>query len=151
MMNLDELLKAAIKDPAQRSVFLQTLIKSDVYVICKNPVKQERGRAEGGIQLELVTTQNPDGDMFIPFFTSYRALQPVCKALVDCYKINCLRLFDLIQSVSAVLNPNSYGKEFSSQEIKSILMVAESSKIKAISYNEADIISYRPVEHSVSL
>ncbi len=51
MMNLDELLKAAIKDPSQRSLFLQTLIKSDVYVICKNPVKQERDRAEGGVQL----------------------------------------------------------------------------------------------------
>ena len=75
MMNLDELLKAAIKDPSQRSLFLQTLIKSDVYVICKNPVKQERDRAEGGIQLERITTQNPDGDIFIPFFTSYRALQ----------------------------------------------------------------------------
>ena len=150
MMNLDELLKAAIKDPSQRSLFLQTLIKSDVYVICKNPVKQERDRAEGGIQLELITTQNPDGDIFIPFFTSYRALQQFAKRYVDCYKINCLRLFDLIQSVSAVLNPNSYGKEFSSQEIKSILLIARNLKIKAISYNEADIISYRPVEHSVS-
>ena len=74
-MNLDELLKAAIKDPSKRSVFLQTLIKSDVYVICKNPVKQERDRSEGGIQLELITTQNPDGKEFIPFFTSFRALQ----------------------------------------------------------------------------
>ena len=66
-MNLDELLKAAIKDPSQRSLFLQTLIKSDVYVICKNPVKQERDRAEGGIQLELITTQNPDGDILSRF------------------------------------------------------------------------------------
>ncbi len=41
-MNLDELLKAAITDPSKRSVFLQTLIKSDVYVICKNPVKKEK-------------------------------------------------------------------------------------------------------------
>ena len=48
-----------------------------------------------------------------------------------------------------MLNPNSYGKEFSSQEIKSILMIARNLKIKAISYNEADTISYRPCEHSV--
>ena len=136
-MNLDELLKAAIKDPSKRSIFLQTLIKSDVYVICKSPVKEDRSREEGGIQLELITTQNPDGDIFIPFFTSYRSLQQFAKRYVDCYKINCLRLFDLIQSVSAVLNPNSYGKEFSSQEIKSILMIARNLKIKAISYNEA--------------
>ena len=101
-MNLDELLKAAITDPTKRSLFLQTLIKSDVYVICKNPVRHERGREEGGVQLELVTTQNPDGDIFIPFFTSYRALQQFAKRYVDCYKINCLRLFDLIQSASAV-------------------------------------------------
>ena len=149
-MNLDELLKAAIKDPSKRSLFLQTLIKSDVYVICKNPVRQERGKAEGGIQLELITIQNPHGDIFIPFFSSYRSLQQFAKRYVESYKINCLRLFDLIQSASAVLNPNSYGKEFSSQEIKSILMIARNLKIKAISYNEADIISYRPCEHNVS-
>ena len=134
-MNLDELLKAAITDPSKRSVFLQTLIKSDVYVICKNPVKKEKAGKEG-IQLELITTQNPNGDIFIPFFTSFRALQQFAKRYVDCYKINCLRLFDLIQSVSAVLNPNSYGKEFSSQEIKSILLIARNLIIKAISYNE---------------
>ena len=149
MMNLDELLKAAIKEPSMRSLFLQTLIKSDVYVICKNPVRQERSREEGGIQLELITTQNPEGEIFIPFFTSYRALQQFAKRYVDCYKINCLRLFDLIQSVSAVLNPNSYGKEFSSSEIKSILMIAKNLKIRAISYNEAETINYRPCEHSV--
>ena len=149
MMNLDELLKTAIKEPSMRSLFLQTLIKSDVYVICKNPVRQERSREEGGIQLELITTQNPEGEIFIPFFTSYRALQQFAKRYVDCYKINCLRLFDLIQSVSAVLNPNSYGKEFSSSEIKSILMIAKNLKIRAISYNEAETINYRPCEHSV--
>ncbi len=148
-MNLDELLKAAITDPSKRSVFLQTLIKSDVFVICKNPVRQTRGNDGGGIQLELITIQNPDGDIFIPFFTSYRALQQFAKRYVEFYKINCLRLFDLIQSASAVLNPNSYGKEFSSQEIKSILLIAQNLKIKAISYNEADIISYKPVDYSV--
>jgi hypothetical protein len=147
-MNLDELLKAAINDPSKRSVFLQTLIKSDVYVICKNPVKPERGRNEG-IQLELITIQNPEGDIFIPFFTSMRSLQQFAKRYVEFYKINCLRLFDLIQSVAAVLNPNSYGKEFSSQEIKSILMIARNLKIKAISYNESEIISYRQPEHSL--
>ena len=125
MMNLDELLKAAITDPSKRSLFLQTLIKSDVYVICKNPVKQERGREEGGVQLELITIRNPHGDVFIPFFTSHRALQQFAKRYVDYYKINCLRLFDLIQTASAVLNPNSYGKEFSSQEIKSILILKD--------------------------
>lgn len=144
-MNLDELLKAAIKDPSKRSLFLQTLIKSDVYVICKNPVNHESGDS----QLELITTQNPEGEVFIPFFTSYRALQQFAKQYVDCYKINCLRLFDLIQSASAVLNPNSYGKEFSSQEIKSILLIARELKIKAISVNEENMISYRPAEHSI--
>ena len=148
-MNLDELLKAAIRDPSMRSMFLQSLIKSDVYVICRNPVKQERDRAEGGIQLELVTIQNPDGDTFIPFFTSYRSLQQFAKRYVESYKINCLRLFDLIQSMPAVLNPNSYGKEFSSQEIKSILMIARNLKIRAISYNEADTIQYRACEQSM--
>ncbi len=147
-MNLDELLKAAINDPSKRSVFLQTLIRSDIYVICKNPVKH--GDNNEGVQMELITIQNPEGDLFIPFFTSYRALQQFAKRYVECYKLNCLRFFDLIQNVSAVLNPNSYGKEFSSPEIKSILMIARNLHIKAISYNEAEIISYRQPQHSLS-
>jgi hypothetical protein len=148
MMNLDELLKAAISDPSKRSIFLQTLIRSDVYVICKNPVKTgERGE---GVQMDLVTIQNPEGDLFIPFFTSHRALQQFAKRYVECYKLNCLRLFDLIQNVSAVLNPNSYGKEFASTEIKSILMIARNLHIKAISYNEAETISYRLPQRSLS-
>ena len=149
MMNLDELLKAAITDPSKRSLFLQTLIKSDVYVICKNPIKKERGREEGGVQLELITIKNPNGDVFIPFFTSHRALQQFAKRYVEYYKINCRRLFDLIQSASAVLNPNSYGKEFSSQEIKSILMIARNLRIKAISYNEEETINYRRCERTM--
>ena len=149
MMNLDELLKAAITDPSKRSLFLQTLIKSDVYVIIKNPIKKERGREEGGVQLELITIKNPSGDVFIPFFTSHRALQQFAKRYVEYYKINCLRLFDLIQSASAVLNPNSYGKEFSSQEIKSILMIARNLHIKAISYNEEETINYRRCERTM--
>ncbi|HAJ97601.1 MAG TPA: SseB family protein [Ruminococcus sp.] len=140
-MNLDELLKAAIKDPSKRSIFLQTLIRSDVYVICRNPVTT--GEDGEGVRMDLITIQNPEGDLFIPFFTSHRALQQFAKRYVECYKLNCLRLFDLIQNVSAVLNPNSYGKEFSSQEIKSILMIAKNLHIKAISYNEAETISYR--------
>ena len=75
-MNLDELLKEAITKPEKRSLFLQTLIKSDVYVICKQPVRQDE--VNGGISMELVTTQNPDGDIFIPFFTSYRSLRMRC-------------------------------------------------------------------------
>ena len=147
-MNLDELLKAAISDPSKRSIFLQTLIRSDVYVITKNPVKTgERGE---GVQMDLITIQNPEGDLFIPFFTSHRALQHFAKRYVECYKLNCLRLFDLIQNVSAVLNPNSYGKEFSSGEIKSILMIARNLHIKAISYNEAETISYRLPQRSLS-
>ena len=146
-MNLDELLKEAITKPEKRSVFLQMLIKSDVYVICKKPVVQDE--VNGGVSMELVTTQNPDGDIFIPFFTSYRALQQFAKRYVNCYRLNCLRLFDLIQSTSAVLNPNSYGKEFSSQEIKSILMVARNLNIPAISMKEEETIEYRSPQKNI--
>ena len=149
-MNLDELLKSAITDRSKRSIFLQTLIRSDVYVICKNPVVKERSAQEGGINLELIMVNNPDGRAFVPFFTSYRALQQFAKRYVEYYKINCLRLFDLIQTQSAVLNPNSYGKEFSDFEIKSILKIARNLNIKAISYKEEETIVYRPCKGDVS-
>lgn len=146
-MNLDELLKEAITKPEKRSLFLQMLIQSDVFVICKHPVQHDE--INGGVKMELITTQNPDGDIFIPFFTSYRALQQFAKRYVNCYKLNCLRLFDLIQSANAVLNPNSYGKEFSSQEIRSILMVARNLNIPAISMKEEDTIEYRRLQRNI--
>lgn len=146
-MNLDELLKEAITNPEKRSLFLQTLIKSDVYVICKNPVKPST--EDEGLKMELITTQNPDGDSFIPFFTSFRSLQQFAKRYVNSYKINCLRLFDLIQTTSAVLNPNSYGKEFSSQEIQSILKIARNLNIPAISMKEEETIVYRTPQRNI--
>ena len=51
-MNLDELLREAIAHPEKRSLFLQTLIKSDVYVICKNPVKPN---PDGSVQMDYPT------------------------------------------------------------------------------------------------
>ncbi len=147
-MNLDELLKSAIADPSKRSIFLQALIRSDIFVICRNPVRQD---ADGeGVRMDLLTVQNPEGDFFIPFFTSHRGTQYFAKRYVECYKLNCLRFFDLIQNMSAVLNPNSYGKEFSSSEIKAILKIAKNLHIKAISYNEFENISYREPERSLS-
>ncbi len=146
-MNLDELLKEAITKPEKRPLFLQRLIKSDVYVICKNPVRQDE--VSGGVSMELVTTQNPEGEVFIPFFSSYRALQQFAKRYVNSYRINCLRLFDLIQTANAVLNPNSFGKEFSSREIRSILMVARNLNIPAISMKEEENIEYRPAKRNV--
>ena len=68
---------------------------------------------------------------------------------MNCYKLNCLRLFDLIQSASAVLNPNSYGKEFSPQEIQSILMIAHNLNIPAISMKEEETIQYRKLSRQV--
>jgi len=146
-MNLDELLKAAISDPSKRSIFLQALIRSDIYVICRNPV--QHGDNNEGVQMDLMTVLNPEGDVFIPFFTSHRGLQYFAKRYVECYKLNCLRFFDLIQDMSAVLNPNAYGKEFSSQEIKAILKIAKNLHIKAISYNEFETISYREPQRSL--
>lgn len=146
-MNLDECLKEAIAEPSKRSLFLQTLIKSDVYVICKNSVDVNNESSE--IQLELVTTQNKNGAVFIPFFTSYKAVQQFAERYVDCYKINCLRFFSLVQTASVVLNPNTYGKEFFPNEIKTILTIASTQRIKAISCSQEEKMHFRPCSHSV--
>lgn len=148
-MNLDELLKAAISDPSKRNIFLQTLIRSDIFVICRNPIQLDN--SQKGVRLELMTVRNADGEVFIPFFTSHNGLQKFTRRYVECCRLNCLRFFNLIQDMSAVLNPNSYGKEFSSPEIKAILKIAKSLHLKAISYNEFETLSYkipeRPMTH----
>ena len=140
-MNKDELLKSAINDPSRRSIFLQTLIRSDIFVICRNPVKPDKN--QHGVRLELVTVRNTEGEVFVPFFTSHKSMQRFVRRYAECYRMNCLRFFDLIQDTSVVLNPNSYGKEFSSKEIRAILKAAKNLHIKAISYNEFETLTYR--------
>lgn len=146
-MNLEELLQLAITDISKRSIFLQTLIRSDIFVICRNPVQYQNNSSQ--VQLELITVQNQDGYVFIPFFTSHKVLSMFAKRYVECYKLNCLRFFELIQDMNAVLNPNSYGKEFNSLELKAILKIARNLHVKAISYNELESISYREPQRSL--
>ena len=149
-MNLDELLKNAINDPSRRSVFLQTLIRSDVFVICRHAAAYSTSPQD--VRMELVTVRNPEGKIFIPFFTSHKELQRFVRRYTECYQINCLRFFSLVQNMSAVLNPNSYGKEFSSPEIKAVLNIAKNLHIKANSYNEFETLSYRePVRSLVHI
>ncbi len=143
-MNLDELLKAAISDPSRRSIFLQTLIRSDIFVICRMPAPLEEVREN--VRLELITVRNPEGEIFIPFFTSHKGMQRFVRRYTECYKINCLRFFELIQNKAAVLNPGSYGKEFSPPEIKAILKIARGLHIKAVSYNDFETLQYRKTE-----
>ena len=139
-VNLEEMLKEAIKIPSKRSVFLRTLMQSNVFVMCRHAVQKPQPHET--VSVELITTQRPEGETFIPFFTSYRAMQIFAKRYVECCEMNCLRFFELIQDNSAVLNPNSYGKEFSSREIKTILKVAQQAKIEAVSVNENTRIKY---------
>lgn len=140
-MNLDELLRLAIVDSKKRGAFIKALIQSNVFVICKHPVKKD----DDCTKLEIVTTRNPDGEIFVPFFTSYKSMQYFAKRYVEYYEINCLRLFEYIQDASAVLNPNSYGKEFSSQEMKNILTIANGLKIRAISmHTEPQVVYEKP-------
>jgi hypothetical protein len=136
---LEVLLREAITTPEKRSLFLQTLIRSDVYVICVDEVKDTD---KDGIQLKLKTIVNPEKEKFIPFFTSYKELLRFTQRYVNYYKINCLRLFDLIQNQNAVLNPNYYSKEFASKEMQAILMVARSMNIPQISMNSGDDVTY---------
>lgn len=146
-MNLDELLKSAMIDPSRRSIFLQTLIRSEVFVICRNPIQVDA--RQKGVRLELMTVRNADGEVFVPFFTSHKGMQRFTRHYVECCRLNCLRFFDLIQDTSAVLNPDSCGKEFSSLEIKAILKIAKSLHLKATSYNEFETLSYKNPERSM--
>lgn len=146
-MNLEELLQSALTDTSKRSIFLQTLVRSDIFVICQNPVQNENNSQH--VQLELITVQNPEGNVCIPFFTSHKVMSMFAKRYVECYKLNCLRFFELIQDMSAVLNPNSYSMEFHASELKAILKIARNLHMKAISYNELECIHYREPQRSL--
>ncbi|MDE5753528.1 MAG: enhanced serine sensitivity protein SseB [Oscillospiraceae bacterium] len=146
-MNLEELLQEAIADNTKRSIFLQTLIRSDIFVMCRKPAESEKNSKRA--KLELITVRNAQGAVFIPFFTSYRIMSMFANRYVECYKLNCLRFFELVQNMSAVMNPNYDSREFHSAELKAILNIARSLHIKAISYNELENIRYREPQKSL--
>ena len=116
---LDEILGTVKSGQLPKQFLLNSLITSNVYVIC-TPNALKAGLMHDGI-LEVYAERAADGSPVVPVFTTVRELDSYAPVKVDHYKINGLELFRLINGVSAVLNPKSLNRKVTAEEITELV------------------------------
>lgn len=121
-MDLEAVLEAAARDPAERPAFYRALLAATVYVIGHVEGTVVDGIVPAGGQLALQSWERPDGSTILPFFTSVKALQRAIEGPSEWVALNARSLFETTRGSSLVLNPRSdYGKEFTPAEIEALL------------------------------
>ena len=121
---LEESLIKASADPAHRPQFYKDLCEADLFIIQHGeapPKENKRVTLEEGMSVSI---QNIDhnGKPYIPVFSSLSRLQAVLNEEVAYLGVNALELMKFTQGAELLLNPGSdYGKEFTANEIESIV------------------------------
>ncbi|MBQ7131573.1 MAG: enhanced serine sensitivity protein SseB C-terminal domain-containing protein [Oscillospiraceae bacterium] len=118
--SLIEILTAASTGRCPEDKFLNAVMSETVYVIC-TPAGKEKGLLHDGI-LEIFAQPSEKGLPVVPFFTKEKLLHEYAKTKVTFEKVNCLELFQMINGASAVMNPGTSDKKFSSKTIAKLIL-----------------------------
>jgi hypothetical protein len=121
---LEALLMQAVNDPGIRPEFYKELLIADLFVLIV-PGNHPQGTyvAQEGETLSIKGI-NVEGRKLIPVFTSERRLRQYIQTQDNLAQLNGRVLFAMIaaQNNGIVLNPaSSYGKEFTAQEVDSLV------------------------------
>jgi hypothetical protein len=116
------LLKAST-DPAHRPQFYRDFVKSDVFIIQEGPPPERSGTTVLNENYQLqIRNIDWNGKPVIPIFSSLVRLQANLQYEVGYIALNALKFMEITQGSDLLLNPGSdYGKEFTKEEIASIL------------------------------
>ena len=111
---LEDIFLHAVKEPAYRPIFLDKLLKSNIYCICCH--------SDDGSYTSLKTWEDPEYGHIIPFFTSLEKLKKIAsKDKFIC--LSCRALFEMTLGHYLILNPASEAiKEFFPNEIYGLLI-----------------------------
>ena len=120
---LEQALRLAAEDAANRPDFYRLLLESTVFVVGEADETEDGDRMVGsGENVSIQQWQQPDGSMVIPFFTSPAAVEQAVDDPVSCMGLPARTLFESTRGATLVLNPNNeYGKQFLPDEIEAIL------------------------------
>ena len=120
---LEIALARAAVEPATRPEFYRLLLESEVYVIGQTDVPGDgKTTIPAGAKLSVVNWEKKDGKPFIPFFSSFEALQSVLKAEAKFVAMPARNFFEITRGATLILNPAlSHGKEFFPTEIDALL------------------------------
>lgn len=120
---LERSLVQAATDAAHRPQFYKDVVESDIFIIQEGTPPETSGKTtlKEGLQLQIRHIES-EGKQFIPIFSSLPRLQAVLQHEVGYIAINTLEFMKITQGADLLLNPGSdYGKEFTKEEIASIL------------------------------
>jgi len=144
----------AANDPGARPEFYQELLVNDLLVLI---ILGDRPHgsyvAQEGETLSIKSI-NVKGRKLIPVFTSERCLREYIQTLDNLAKLNGRVLFSMIaaQNNGVVLNPaSSYGKEFTSQEVASLVDGSIFQPKQQVITKETKVLIGMPKEYPTKL
>jgi hypothetical protein len=121
---LERSLMKAADDPAHRAQFYRDLVESNVFIIQHGPLPEKtrkRTVLKEGYELSL-QSMDLGGKSYLPIFSSLPRLEAVLRGEAGYIALNALELLEITKGADLFLNPGSdYGKEFSKEEIASII------------------------------
>jgi SseB protein N-terminal domain/SseB protein C-terminal domain len=125
LTELERLLVAAGKDPAERPAFARAILDSEVYVLGSLDRPTVAGAAQPDTSMRVVTWSDEEGPL-TPFFTSEGALQRTLAARPGTdprfLRVRCRDLFQMLEGQRLVLNPDGpSGKFYLPGEIEALL------------------------------
>lgn len=121
--DLERALILAAKDPAARPAFIRKLVESQLLIMQVGPIPSQPGTrvAQTGESIKIRSI-DWNGKPHIPVFSSLLRLQQSIREVVSYLSMNALDLMRTTAGADLILNPGlAYGKEFTKEEIKSIL------------------------------
>ncbi|MCM3038118.1 enhanced serine sensitivity protein SseB C-terminal domain-containing protein [Paenibacillus motobuensis] len=119
---VEEILMTAATAPSARYDFYKELVGSNIYTIqYGSEIDTNEGVLKEGSSIQLLNIEI-NQKLYIPIFTSLRRLQEAIDQVVNYCSMNAVDFFQLTRGADVFLNPTSrYGKEFTAEEIESIL------------------------------
>jgi hypothetical protein len=120
---LERLLIEAMSDPASRPLFYKELAQSTILTVQRGapPAERQERTLEPNDEIEIQCVEY-EGQQYIPFFSSLKQLQTVTSKDAAYLELNALDFMKMTLGTPLLLNPGSeYGKEFSPEEVESII------------------------------
>lgn len=151
---LEFLLIEASQNPGQRLEFYKKLLESDIFILGNTNQETEEGllTIKKGQQIKIAQIM-VEGEYMIPIFSSLTRLKMFITNEESYLRINFKSLFQMKNDdTDVILNPNaSYGKIFTSQEIRGIL-TGDIFNSKEISFKGGEeVLLGQPAQYPVKL
>jgi hypothetical protein len=120
---LEKSLLRAVQEPVYRLQFCRDFLESDVFIIQHGSLPAGSGATvlQEGCKINIQKI-DINGKLYTPVFSSIPRLQAILQNDAGYIVLNALEFLKMAQGSDVLLNPGSeYGKEFTRDEIQSIL------------------------------